>query len=88
MKRSTASKKSTEVLEPLPAVSPVRHLTEADLTDDDRSRLLSCLDRGNRWFDRPRTRSSMRGPKPVKSARTRPDAIEPAQPADAESAHG
>lgn len=80
MNTPTASRKSTELLEPAHPVGQVRHLTEADLTEDERSRLFSCLDRGNRWFDRPSRRSSMRGLKHSPNARTRQDTVEPSKP--------
>lgn len=59
MRTSPAGRNLKVAPEPAPPVGPVRHLTEADLTENERLRLFSCLNRGKRWFDRPTRSSSM-----------------------------
>lgn len=77
MNTPTAGRKSKEAPEPAPPVAAVRHLTEADLSEDDRTRLFSCLNRGKRWFDRPTKPLPIRSQERSPRARVRQDQIEP-----------
>lgn len=77
MNAPAADRKSKEAPELAYPVNPIRHLTEADLTEDDRSRLFSCLNRGKRWFDKPAYPSSMRRQKHSPTARVQQDRIDP-----------
>lgn len=63
MANSIASDTSDSAIQPESRSGTVRHLTEADLTEDERARLFSCLDQRKRWFDAPRYPRVRQNPK-------------------------
>lgn len=78
---SSSDEKTLEALpDPDHPVGPIRHLTEKDLSQEDRSRLFASLNRGKRWFDGPAYPPLRPRLKPSPTSRIRRDRLDPQKP--------